>query len=201
MFTPMSIVSNRIINIADFQPEYVNVYDIATVLSHINRFNGHTPKPYSVLQHSKLVLDLFKDTTSSFSRDFDSEMACLLHDAAEVYIGDVIYPLKHSEDFEFFREMDDNISQIIYREFGINTIYIYWDAIKQCDRQACYIESTWFFKNLTEGYYTSIIEMDISKYKLSNYNNSPSQFIQQLRDLYKFYNIDSLPEQVFTKLF
>lgn len=63
----------------------VEIRDIAHSLSLINRFTGHTPKPYSVAQHSFLVSCLCP-------KEF--RLWGLLHDAPEAYISDISRPLK-----------------------------------------------------------------------------------------------------------
>ncbi len=73
----------------DFECMANNVWDpaeIATVLSRTLRFAGHSRWPYTVAQHSVLVARRF----SSGRR----QMVALVHDAPEVFIGDISAPLK-----------------------------------------------------------------------------------------------------------
>lgn len=70
--------------------EMVNVFDIVTSLSKINRFMGHTRFPISVADHSirvALIISRWGGTSH--------EIRCgLAHDFAEAYIGDISSPLK-----------------------------------------------------------------------------------------------------------
>ena len=69
---------------------HILISDIAHHLALTNRFNGATPTPYTVAQHSCHVADILqarKATTLMVLRG-------LLHDAHEAYVGDVISPVK-----------------------------------------------------------------------------------------------------------
>ncbi|KAF6692720.1 phosphohydrolase [Pseudomonas sp. EKM23D] len=59
--------------------------DIAHALSRLCRFNGHTRTHYSVAQHSMIVASLVPA---------EHQLAALLHDATDAYIGDMTRPLK-----------------------------------------------------------------------------------------------------------
>lgn len=67
-----------------------SIEEIAHALSMINRFNGHTRRPYSVAEHSLLVKDIAKCEGASPI----AQMAALMHDAHEAFIGDVSSPVK-----------------------------------------------------------------------------------------------------------
>lgn len=73
-------------NLENPKPEMVNIIDITYALSNICRFTGHTKYFYSVAEHSARM---------AISGELQvSPMDCLLHDAAEAYIGDINSPLK-----------------------------------------------------------------------------------------------------------
>lgn len=63
----------------------VSTLDIAHALANICRFNGHTRRHYSVAQHSLLVASIVPA---------EHQLAALLHDATEAYVGDMVRPLK-----------------------------------------------------------------------------------------------------------
>ena len=68
------------------RPEDICLEDIAFALSNISRFGGHVPF-LSVAEHSVRVC---------MAAPPKLKKAALLHDAAEAYIGDIIWPLKRS---------------------------------------------------------------------------------------------------------
>lgn len=95
-------------DLQDPQPEMVSIIDIARALSHINRFTGHTKKPYSVAVHSL-------NASYIVSREFALE--ALLHDAHEAYTGDVSSPLKSL--LPDYRALEDRIESVVRRRFGL----------------------------------------------------------------------------------
>lgn len=74
----------------NIRPHDVRAVDLAHHLSMINRFNGATPVPYSVAQHC------IKCATAAREAGWGPEVQlwCLLHDAPEAYLGDMVRPLK-----------------------------------------------------------------------------------------------------------
>jgi len=65
--------------------DQVSTLDIAHALANICRFNGHTKHHYSVAQHCLLVASIVPA---------NHQLAALLHDATEAYVGDMVRPLK-----------------------------------------------------------------------------------------------------------
>lgn len=86
------------------QKALINTYeleDVAHALALQNRFNGHTRRPYSVAEHSLLVMEIAQADGASVHQ----QLAALMHDAHEAYVGDVISPVKLAvgqpwQDFE-----------------------------------------------------------------------------------------------------
>lgn len=64
--------------------------EIGHSLSQINRFTGHATRPYSVAEHSLLVLNLARAEYASDELQF----AALMHDAHEAIVGDMATPHK-----------------------------------------------------------------------------------------------------------
>ena len=81
----IATVSGKLIDPFDLQPADVCVKDIANALSNICRFGGHPKVFYSVAQHSVLVARSLPENL---------QLAGLLHDAAEAYLGDWPRPIK-----------------------------------------------------------------------------------------------------------
>lgn len=81
-------VSGKRFYLLDPRPEMICLEDIAHALGQLCRFTGHTRQFLSVAEHSVTVSHLLKPFGPA------AELAGLLHDAAEAYIGDVNNPLK-----------------------------------------------------------------------------------------------------------
>lgn len=96
MISWMQTYTGKQFDLVDIQIDLIDIQDIAHSLSLICRYNGHCLKFYSVAQHSVLC--------SRMVRGRNNKLWCLLHDAAEAYIGDItrpvkqIYPVKNLED-------------------------------------------------------------------------------------------------------
>ena len=92
-------------------PAAICIEDIAHHLSQINRFNGGTPFPYSVAQHSIMVSRLCPA---------GHELAGLLHDAAEAYIGDWPGPWKEEVHIGCIDilEIEKGVNDVICRAIG-----------------------------------------------------------------------------------
>lgn len=64
--------------------------EIAHALAQINRFTGHAKRPYSVAEHSILVATIAEGEGATPLQ----QLAALLHDAHEAYVGDLSSPAK-----------------------------------------------------------------------------------------------------------
>lgn len=89
-------------------PEDIRICDISHHLSQINRFNGATIFPYSVAQHSVLMCQQARILKHSLLIQLD----CLLHDAHEAYVGDMIRPMQEvliGPGYEFIKFQIDSL--------------------------------------------------------------------------------------------
>lgn len=100
-------------SLTDPQPDDVNIKDIARALSNICRFTGHVRQFYSVAQHSVLA---------SEHVPLEDQLAALLHDAHEAYIGDMSRPLKKVGDHAVFKSCEQRIEAAIKEQFGIKNM-------------------------------------------------------------------------------
>jgi uncharacterized protein len=119
-------------NAADFTTgEFTDtdIEEIAHVLAITNRFGGHTQVPYSVAQHSVEV-----------SMHVRPELALegLLHDAGEVYIGDVVGPLK--ELFPMLSMIEERFMKPIRKMFCLSTNPKDWAEVMHADRRVLLTE-------------------------------------------------------------
>lgn len=78
------------IDLADPDPKKIWIADIAHGLSRTVRYGGQCPDLYTVAEHSVLVSAIAEE----HGEDRHVLMECLLHDAPEAYLGDVITPIK-----------------------------------------------------------------------------------------------------------
>lgn len=108
-----------------FKPNWVlvDIEDIANALAKSCRFNGHVNVwHYSVAEHSYLV-SLFAPP--------GLELECLLHDAAEAYLPDMPSPIKHTQEFTFYRSLEYKWEEAIAEKFFIE--FPYPDIVKELD--------------------------------------------------------------------
>jgi hypothetical protein len=117
-------------------PEDVCIEDIAHHLSQFNRYNGATPYPYSVGQHSLVVADqLFLAGAKP-----RIELAGLLHDASEAYLGDVTTPIKRNPISDGYREVESAVQRLIEAVFGLPYGSTESDIVKWADEAALHRE-------------------------------------------------------------
>lgn len=88
----------------------VNWEDIAHALSNVCRFTGHCREFYSVAQHCVMA---------SENVALKNALWALLHDASEAYICDISRPLKIQPEFEFYREIENDIMTAICQAAGL----------------------------------------------------------------------------------
>lgn len=74
------------VNLLEPDPDTIDVRDIALGMDRIVRYNGQTRDGITVGEHCI--------NFSEWCADVDLKIHCLLHDAAEAYIGDIVSPLK-----------------------------------------------------------------------------------------------------------
>lgn len=118
-------------------PDDIIVADIAHALSNKCRYTGHSSSFYSVAQHCVLVSNIV-----------DEEFALdgLMHDAAEAYLPDVAFPIKHN--FPRLMEIEDNLHGVIAEKFGIT--YPYVDNVVDIDRRITIDEARSFMTSKGE---------------------------------------------------
>lgn len=96
------------------------IEDVAHALAHINRFNGHTDRFYSVAQHSVLA---------SYHVQPGFEYDALMHDAPEFVVGDMTRPL--SELCPDYKALKKEIEASVSRRFGVT--YPFPPAVHEID--------------------------------------------------------------------
>ena len=89
----------------------IDVSDIAHAMSMLCRANGHLREFFSVARHCVNCANEAKARGLSEK----IQLACLLHDAAEAYLGDLTRPVK--EHLPRFRSFEENLQNAIYQKF------------------------------------------------------------------------------------
>ena len=183
-------------SIDDISPNFISIIDIAHSLSLQCRFNGHCPVFYSVAEHSVLVmkaLNDFKDRTFSIKL----ELAALLHDANECYVGDIIRPLSswlHKQDSRNSMAgysipwLKAHVRDIIYESFGISLGVHESTKIREMDDFLLNVEGSRFFGKA----WTAQEEKDMTSFWQSKIQNlSPGAaeklFLKEFADVYERY--------------
>ena len=112
------MLSGRRLDLLEPTPLDIEIEDIAHGLSRVARWNGQTMGkwPYSVADHSVLVEEIFCMQNQAVSQRW--KLACLLHDAPEYVIGDMITPFKQFLG-DYYREIEDRLSNAIHIRFGL----------------------------------------------------------------------------------
>jgi len=146
-------------------PETICIEDIAHALSHVNRFAGHLPKPYSVAQHSYYA---------SLKASKENKLAALLHDASEAYLGDMPSPFKRMlPDYKF---QENRVMEAISKKFGFQ--YPFHPEIKEIDKGLLQIEFDTFVLKKESSIVSSINYMSAAE--------AEKQFLRQFAIIYHF---------------
>lgn len=120
-------------DVLNFDKDSIRIEDIAHALSLTTRYGGHCHKLYSVAQHSVWCAK-YKPTKKY-------QLYCLLHDAAEAYLGDIVSPVKHQ--LPEFMKIEDALLDIILEKFcgGVMTPEIHKE-VKIADIEALHFEQS-----------------------------------------------------------
>lgn len=108
----------------------VRIGDISHALSLLCRGGGHLKYFYSVGQH---CINCAREAKARGWED-RTAFACLLHDASEAYISDIIRPVKvHLVNY---LEIENRIMSVVFKKFGLNHLTaLEKSRVKQIDDQ------------------------------------------------------------------
>ncbi len=136
------MLSGRRLDILDPSPLDIELSDIAHGLARVARWNGQTlgDFPFSVAQHSLLVLEIFK--TLDPEADERALLYALLHDAPEYVMGDIISPFKTVMGGNY-KEVEGRLQAAIYLRFSLGAVppVALARRIKRADKEAAYFEA------------------------------------------------------------
>ena len=163
----INTISGKKFNLLEPSAEMIDIVDISKGLAYKPHFGGMSPRFFSVAEHSLLVRCLLKKESDHALPVL--ELAALLHDAAEAYIGDMIKPLK--VHLPFYCEVENRIMKVIFDLFGLHINLI--KAVKRYDLQAQEIEYNCFFKGSDYNlkYYNPEEGYSIFLHELKNASN------------------------------
>jgi 5'-deoxynucleotidase YfbR-like HD superfamily hydrolase len=136
------MLSGRRLDILDPSPLDVELSDIAHGLARVARWNGQTigDYPFSVAQHSVLVLELFRALNPD--ADGPAQLQALLHDAPEYVMGDIISPFKAAMGGNY-KDVENRLLSAIHLRFSLPALptALLTKQIKQADREAAFFEA------------------------------------------------------------
>ena len=118
--TSIRTFTGKAFDLRIMDPDTICIEDIAHALAHTARFGGHLQRLYSVAQHSVYACTLV-------SREL--QLAALLHDAAEAYLGDMPSPFKNM--LPDFRKLEAKLMTVIADKYGFE--YPLHPNIKRAD--------------------------------------------------------------------
>lgn len=111
----MQTIGGRAFYPLDPRPQDFDIEDIAHALAFVCRFGGHCTRFYSVAEHSVRVAHAIIDAGGTR----DEQLYGLLHDAAEAYVGDMVWPLKQAREVAGYKAIEKRIESAIARRFGL----------------------------------------------------------------------------------
>lgn len=136
------MLSGRRLDILDPSPLDVELSDIAHGLARVARWNGQTlgDYPFSVAQHSVLVLELFRAANPDCSPV--AQLQALLHDAPEYVMGDIISPFKAAMGGNY-KDVENRLLSAVYLRFSLPAAMPAPLArqVKKADREAAFFEA------------------------------------------------------------
>lgn len=118
--------SGLYLDLADPQPDQFTLEDIAGALSKICRFGGQIEHFYSVAEHCVHCAE----QAAADGASTDAQVAALLHDAAEAFLGDVVKPLKVM--LGDYGAIERLMESVIAKKFGIGAQFA--EVVKEIDR-------------------------------------------------------------------
>jgi len=172
MNTILETVTGKLVDLSNPQVDQIDIEDIAWALSRMPRFCGHTITitAYNVAQHSvfvaKKVEELLHSGADTLDKinisyqawdmwmvDPDSRdrivLKALLHDAAEIYIGDLPSPIKRIPELRpIIKQIEDRLSTTVLSAFNLYSVDDQEEKlIKYADKLAQKIEAHAFMQS------------------------------------------------------
>lgn len=134
--------SRREIDPTNVRAKDIDFSDIAYALARTGRFGNHGDQFLSVARHSMDAAFVARDY---YRASADTQLQCLLHDAAEAYIGDVVGPIKILLG-EVIKEVENRFLVAIGAAAGIDLIEMD-PLVKEIDMRLLHGERNVVFSN------------------------------------------------------
>ena len=109
----MQTIGGRAFYPLDPHPSDIDIMDIGCALSMLCRFGGHCNRFYSVAEHSFRVSKAIEEAGGTK----DEMFAGLMHDAAEAYVGDMVWPVKQA--MPEYKRIEKLVEQAIAMKFDL----------------------------------------------------------------------------------
>lgn len=131
----VAVISGRLVDPANYSAADWDLLDVSHPLSNQCRFAGHTTSHYSVAQHSRSVAILARQLAHeggvSEAMQDTVQLQGLLHDAHEAYVIDLPKPIRDSEGFEAYRELEKKMFAVIMQIHQLPTTMM--DIVRRAD--------------------------------------------------------------------
>lgn len=179
--------SGKVLEIDKFCKDDVCITDIAHHLAKICRYSGllGLDTHYSVAQHSVIMSQYARLNGSSLM----FQKMCLLHDASEAYLGDVLSTVKAV--MPEYKLLERTFENVIFEKFGLpNKESPQWSQVKELDTRVLINESESFlpkFERLFKDYYKvqKLDLLDETLLEAWSPRHAYNIFLNQYRTLYQ----------------
>lgn len=157
--------TGRFIDTQDPKPESVAIEDIAHALANTCRYSGHCARFYSVAEHAVLA----SKYAEFMGWDCVFQYACLHHDDAEAYLGDIARPLKPLLG-EAYKILTDQMDQaiVVGLELPFGPAIFHEPEIREADNFALMAEARELLPSKGEGWGGQAVNWDLKLEQESN---------------------------------
>lgn len=137
--TSILLRSGVLLDLADPDCNRIQAIDIAAGLRQF-RFSAQSPRPYTIAQHSLLVLRLVEPAARNLCADEARNLrrCALLHDAPEAFLHDITRPLKSI--LPDYRRIEADFETRFAQAFGLRWRLTVRRIVKRADLMALAIE-------------------------------------------------------------
>ena len=204
----LETVTGKVVNVIEPSPDQICIDDIGWGLSRMPRFCGHTitEVPYNVAQHSVFVgrevynilthteeypelMEFFHDIaglSNSPIHVIETVMMAVLHDASEIYTGDIPSPVKQIPELRaIVKKVEHKLMAAIYQAFNLpEPTELQEKIIKHADKIAQKIEAHAFMQSRGNHWPNM---PHISLEKLQKFE-SPKKALESYHEFMTFFN-------------